>query len=54
MRSVSQAGMSCWLDVLGHELRVDLVDVLEAHDDRVRDALRIRWSLGREPKAEHS
>ena len=42
------------VDVLGHELRVDLVDVVETHDDRVCDALRVRWSLGREAKAEHS
>ena len=39
--------------VLGHERRVDLVDVVEAHDDVVLDALSLRRLLRREPEADH-
>src|SRR5680860_438888 len=41
------------LDVLGHELRVDLVDVLEAHYYLVVDLLRVGRLLGCQPEADH-
>ncbi len=40
--------------VLGHERGVDLVDVVEAHDDDVGDAARLRRALGGQPEADHA
>ena len=37
-----------------HQPRVDLVDVVEAHDDVLLDALRLRRLLCREPEADHA
>src|SRR5207342_535402 len=40
--------------VLGHERRVDLVDVVEAHDHVVLDPLRLGGLLCGKPEADHS